>query len=135
MGSYWLANTWSLSDWNDKREQKNVTTFKGRSVTSSLINTVLIPRKAVVSESHAKPYIFDQNSLPKEGAVEITFSKVEPFLLGCTSANWNLNNFYVAVNPPFDKKSSIFSQPIPKPSQANIGLLTPNKLDHVSPEN
>ena len=50
------------------------------------------------------------------------------------SVNWNLDNFQVPENAPFDLNLRIYSQPIPI-DKSTLGFLTPNKIDCVAPLN
>lgn len=61
-GSHWSAYRRFLSDWNEKIEQKNVTSSKNRSLTSSLVDDTPRPKEAKAIKGHSKTNISDQMS-------------------------------------------------------------------------
>ena len=54
--------------------------------------------------------------------------------LGFQVSKGNLDNFFVPVNAPFDRKCSLSNQTISE-RQANSGLSHPNQIDYVAPAN
>ena len=117
VSSQWPTDRWSLSNWNNRRGKKTVTSSKNRSWTSSLVNTMLRPTKAMVTENHV--WLIMVKVMMKRGNCWNKF--LGPRWRGpawsTLSANWNLDGFHVPVNALLDQKQCFQSDSLQMPSK------------------